>query len=409
MNARLSGQRLMVVCVCAFLFKSSIVRAEDQAKFVPPRLHDIAGSPYQSRQVIKLGPSTRMIIGKPNDLRSNEPDVGNIVLHRAGDTLYIVDSGALESYRPVILRTARELGRVKTVYLFNTHAHTDHIANNDLLWQIPADTHILLMPRLTKQFASSIAEYYARGTGRIQLFAPAVPELVQPKDSTVEYWSEALAPFTPWRPMIERAATLEQFPLQRLELGQVREFGYRITDDAYVLPSRGHSADSVVVLFPKIRLLCMGDETNRTYHIFLDGDGVNSFGLFQRVLSMLDAGVVSTVVDSHHFHVFNVEQSKQWFSDMLANDEHDQRLLLKVLRESGERGLKLNELIDQLAKDPWWANFYGRSAKSFPIAIPMVLLKRIRDMGVEEVGEPPHSRFRLRLDTASVHSEESVR
>lgn len=368
-------------------------------EYKPPRFADIEGSPYHNGQIVEIDAQTRFVIGQAGGLEPLKANSSNVLLHRSEDTLHIVDSGALLFYRKAILKAAHQLGRVKKVVLINTHSHTDHLANNDLIYDIPAQEHFLLMPRLTLEHSRDQAAYYAGGTGRIQAFSERVPHLVKSKDSTREEWVRLLEPFKPMKPMLDKAIPLEHLPLQRLELGEMLQIGWKVTPAMYAIPTRGHTDDSVIVYFPRNKLLFMGDETNRAYHIFLDGDGINAFRLFRDVLEMIDAGQVRMLLDSHHYHLFDQAEARRYMELYLTQEEYEQVLLVRTLNTAGKRGLRLDELITELSRDTWWNERYRPGHKSkFPIAIPMLLLKRMRDIGAEEVGEPPNSRFRLRHD-----------
>ena len=63
-------------------------------------------------------------------------DVAQIVLHRQGDLLTLIDSGAYAEDRSAILRAAQELGDVSRVVLLNSHGHVDHVGNNDVIYEM---------------------------------------------------------------------------------------------------------------------------------------------------------------------------------------------------------------------------------------------------------------------------------
>jgi glyoxylase-like metal-dependent hydrolase (beta-lactamase superfamily II) len=69
-------------------------------------------------------------------------DVPNALVYRAGDRLYLMDSGAGSTIRTSILQVLHEVGPVQSFTLLNSHAHADHVGNNDLIHLVEArQTH----------------------------------------------------------------------------------------------------------------------------------------------------------------------------------------------------------------------------------------------------------------------------
>ena len=383
-----------IACVCTTALASD---------YRPPRFADIENSPYENAQIVSLDKQTVMIIGRAGGLEPLRANASNVVLHRNGDTLHIVDSAALPQYREAILKAAEQLGSVEKVVMVNTHYHTDHTGNNDVIYDIPAREHYLLMSRLTLEYNHDQASRYASSTGRIQEFAALLSDRIKPNDSTREEWVRLLAPFEPMRPMMESTIPVESLPLERLQFGDEVRMGWKVTDSMYVIPTRGHTDDSIIVYFPENKLIAMGDETNGAYPMFIGGDVVNALNLFQDVIDMIDAGQLETLVDSHHYHIFSKEEAKQLMLHFIEEIEYEQRLYLSVLNTAGREGLRVDELIIELSKDERWNDRHKPDQKStFPIALPMKVLKNMRDLGMEEVGSPPYSRFRLRHDIAGL-------
>jgi hypothetical protein len=69
-------------------------------------------------------------------------DIPNALVYRAGDRLYLMDSGAGSTMRASILQVLHEVGPVQSFTLLNSHAHADHVGNNDLIHLVEArQTH----------------------------------------------------------------------------------------------------------------------------------------------------------------------------------------------------------------------------------------------------------------------------
>ncbi len=67
-----------------------------------------------------------------------EPDVASAVLHKAGGTLYLMDTGATRFFRERIKAAAERLRPFDRLVLLNSHGHPDHTPNNSVLREIPA-------------------------------------------------------------------------------------------------------------------------------------------------------------------------------------------------------------------------------------------------------------------------------
>jgi glyoxylase-like metal-dependent hydrolase (beta-lactamase superfamily II) len=59
-------------------------------------------------------------------------DVPN-VLYRKDDRLYLLDSGAGPTTRASILQMLNDLAPAQSFTLLNSHAHADHVGNNDVI------------------------------------------------------------------------------------------------------------------------------------------------------------------------------------------------------------------------------------------------------------------------------------
>ena len=67
------------------------------------------------------------------------PDYCNVVIYGSGDDLYMVDSVEDSPMRESVRRVIREACPVHSFTLINTHAHLDHICNNDVIAEVQAD------------------------------------------------------------------------------------------------------------------------------------------------------------------------------------------------------------------------------------------------------------------------------
>jgi glyoxylase-like metal-dependent hydrolase (beta-lactamase superfamily II) len=83
--------------------------------------------------IVRVAPSTLMVVGRPLAADKGEADVANAILYRSGDTLYVIDTGATPSFRSFLSEAIGRLRPFRHVVLINTHGHPDHWGNNALV------------------------------------------------------------------------------------------------------------------------------------------------------------------------------------------------------------------------------------------------------------------------------------
>src|SRR3954468_18672284 len=98
--------------------------------------------------VVRPAPNTLMVVGRELNQAKGEADIANSILYRAGDTLYVIDTGATPSFRPSLRKAVDRLRPFRHTVLINTHGHPDHIGNNELVMKTPAASHRHYMSRL---------------------------------------------------------------------------------------------------------------------------------------------------------------------------------------------------------------------------------------------------------------------
>src|SRR5438874_8119232 len=79
--------------------------------------------PLKYGTIVRLVPSTLMVVGRVLDVAHGQPDNGNTILYRHGGTLYIIDTGSTLSFRPFLRRAIDRLRPFRKVVLFNSHGH----------------------------------------------------------------------------------------------------------------------------------------------------------------------------------------------------------------------------------------------------------------------------------------------
>jgi hypothetical protein len=59
--------------------------------------------------IVRVAPRTLMIVGRALDVARGQADVGNAILYRSGETLYMIDTGSTASFRPFLRRAIQRL------------------------------------------------------------------------------------------------------------------------------------------------------------------------------------------------------------------------------------------------------------------------------------------------------------
>ncbi len=353
--------------------------------------------PPEPGDVLSVADRTLMIVGTPLNFVKGQADAGNIVLHADGEHLYIIDTGAMDHYRPVIREAAESLRPFNHVVLINTHNHIDHNGNNDVIFEIPADSHRHLMSAKAIESLRDQAKYFATTASGAARYATALGGYLDENAAAPAYWAKALQMFDPMRTSIDTAMPLEHMPLEVIQRGGHRDLGWRIDTALDVFPTRGHTAGSVVLYIPKVRLLVLGDEGNRAFHPWHDANNLNALLGFRRYVALVDAGLVDVFVDGHSPEILRGESRirahLQGYID-LELEEQARTIGLFSELTAGE-GQSIDYLIDRFLADEWFGPRYSPLIGIAPFAIPFVVLRRLDEMGFEAAGAPPGTRFRF--------------
>ncbi|GAA4805031.1 hypothetical protein GCM10023200_48020 [Actinomycetospora chlora] len=239
---------------------------------------------------------TVLVLGQELDVAHDRPDVGNALVHRAGDTLVLVDTGVTEAFRAALRAAADRVGPWSRLLLLTTHGHTDHVGNNDLVDELAAErgapAEHWIPARDVEQMAHPVPYWehaFARIAGVTAL--PAPPALSAAK---------IVSMFQPLHPFGDTTRTYEERPLERLTLGSVRMTGWSFAGGAVrVLRSQGHTAGHVVVHLAETGLLHLGDEPNGGCGAMPDADQLKLATVLGAVATAAAEGAVTTVTQAH--------------------------------------------------------------------------------------------------------------
>lgn len=247
-------------------------------------------------RVQRIDDRTVLVLGQELNVDAKQPDVANALVHRAGGTIVIVDTGVTTAFRDALKAAVNDVGDAERLLLLTTHGHTDHVGNNDLVDEIAAERGItaehFVPARDVGQMLDPV-DYWTRAFGPLVDLTP----FPAPADLSAAF---VVSLFQPLRPFWATTRTYEELPMQRLRLGAFPINGWSFADGAVsVLRSQGHCAGHVVVYLRDSRLLHLGDEDNGPCGSMPDADQVKVQATFTLAVSLIDAGAVQTITDGH--------------------------------------------------------------------------------------------------------------
>jgi glyoxylase-like metal-dependent hydrolase (beta-lactamase superfamily II) len=318
--------------------------------------------------IVAIAERTLMIEGLDPSLILIEPDVASVLLHRSGETLYILDTGATLQVRKRIVEAAEQLRPFQRLVILNSHGHTDHTANNGVLRDIAAQTkeHFISeagLPLLDyhRHFAAmfkTISALYFIEDGPdfpwSLLFRPfkllryTRPELIENR-IVPAIVDRVLSKMAPLDPSVSTATPFERQAPRPLSIPGGPSRGWNFTDDVYVIESRGHTPDSMCFYLPKVKLLFMGDETVPYFNIFPNSCAARVAASLRSARSMAAAGAVDVLIGGHQQKPFRGSQITELLDQLLSDHEVFRR---EVFASVGKHpmGATMIQIYDDLQK-----------------------------------------------------------
>lgn len=231
--------------------------------------------------VIEIDDRTVLVLGRELDLAHDQPDVGNAVVHRAGDTLVLVDTGVTTAFRAALRTAADRVGPWSRALVLTTHGHPDHVGNNDLADElgVPAEHYV---PARDLDQMRDPQSYWVRSFERIAWAAPLAPPALA---------ARVVSLFEPMRPFAATTRTYEERPLELIRIGSRRFTGWTFADGAVrVLRSQGHCAGHVIVHLRDCGVLHLSDEGNGACGAMHDADQLKIQTVLGAVAGLFEEG-----------------------------------------------------------------------------------------------------------------------
>ena len=209
--------------------------------------------------VLEIDDRTVLVLGQELDVAHDQPDVANALVHRAGEVLFLVDTGVTTAFREALRAAVDHVGPWSRLVVLTTHGHPDHVGNNDLADELGRDRNVAVqhfVPARDLPQMLDPATYWVRSFSRIAgvVPLPAPPRLAGDK---------VVSLFQPLSPFAAVTRTYEELPLERIAVGAVPMTGWSFADGAVrVLRSQGHCAGHVVVHLRDSAVVHLADEGN---------------------------------------------------------------------------------------------------------------------------------------------------
>ncbi len=357
------------------------------------------------------------IHGEMPEHAGKAPDFCNVVIYRAGHRLYLVDSSGGAAVRESIRRVLREVGPVDSFTLINTHAHLDHICNNDLIAEVQAPTkhHYLLRSGIdtaqldapgyfAAQFDRMEAVYdplsgYQAGRAKYRM-AGLLRDVLGLAFGHVRVmrWLFAfqLRKFAPVRESRETMEAIDDHPSQRIDISGVAWDGWRLgPDDVYLLDARSHSASDVLVYIPRHRLLCMGDTTFPLFPTWEDSSRDRTLDVLRKSLAMTQAGSVVLLADGHGDRCYRGHSEITRLLVTVLDDHmaYEEALAEIFATADGLTPGEVHERFRQLRDRPVVGKYLDLEFPHTPPSLQNVMVTTMRQLGYRASGPRRHQRF----------------
>ncbi|OLZ63745.1 hypothetical protein AVW11_20165 [Streptomyces amritsarensis] len=244
--------------------------------------------------LVEIDDRTLLVLGRELDLAPDQPDIGNALVHRAGDTLVLVDTGVTTPFRTALRTAADRVGPWSRALVLTTHGHLDHVGNNDLADELGVPVEHCVPARDLDQMRDP-ESYWVRSFERVAWAAPLPAS---------ELAGKVVSLFEPMRPFAAATRTYEERPLEQIRIGSQRFTGWTFADGAVrVLRSQGHCAGHVIVHLRDHGVLHLSDEGNGACGAMYDADQLKIQSVLGAVAGLFEEGEAAVLTDGHTFAV----------------------------------------------------------------------------------------------------------
>jgi len=297
--------------------------------------------------IVRVAPKTLMVVGRPLAEDKGEGDIANTILHRAGDTLYVIDTGATPSFRPFLRKAIGRLRPFRNVVLINTHGHPDHFGDNTLVTGMKGVSVRHYMSRRDYPIADHYQAALTRAFAEVSGYLPGF-------DDPAAQAKELYDLFLPLEQSVRTRRAIESLPRRSVRIGRLRTRGWVFgDDDMVVVRTAAHTPGELVVYFPKLGLLHTGDETVAYYPAFPEASAPRTRPVFSEILAAASGDDVRILTDGHTPSVLRGPSPIRAHLRALI-DAYDAFLAVmhRLLDAAGPQGATVGELVDGVLAAP---------------------------------------------------------
>jgi glyoxylase-like metal-dependent hydrolase (beta-lactamase superfamily II) len=369
---------VLVLAVCSLVVTTaspaSIAAAEPQP-----------ATTYQYGDIVQIAPSTLMVVGRALDVAKGQADVGNAILYRDGDTLYVIDTGATTSFQPPLRKAIDRLRPFKKVVLIDSHGHPDHNGNNALVTQAGGAGTRHYMSEQDFSIADDLTGWLQKAFEVIDGYAPGYSD--PPAESR-----DLIKLFDPMEQSTDTRRAIESLPSRSVKVGDLRMQGWELGGgDVVVLPTRGHTPGSLSFYFPKARVLHMADELNSFYPAFPEASADEVRKTFSSALAATKGNDVRVLTDGHTYSVVRgADQVRARLQSYIDGYDALDRVVRRILTTT-PGGATVSEIVAGIASAPDLADAPG-GADFGSFAGTMVVRKKLDQLGAIGTDDPPMDR-----------------
>lgn len=332
--------------------------------------------------IVELDDRTVLVIGQELDIANDQPDVANALLHRAGDTLFLIDTGVTERFRQALRAAVDRVGPWTRLVVLTTHGHVDHIGNNDLAVELGRERnvpveHYLPARDLSQMLdpAANWAQSFTRLVGAVPL--PAPPKLVGDKIASL---------FQPMHPFTGFTRCYEELPLEQIAIGPVRMTGWTFAAGAVrALRSQGHCAGHVIVHLRDSGIVHLADESNGPCGPMQDADQLKLQTVLGAVATIFETGLAQTLTDGHTFAVRRGAEATTFLEGLLDQAMALQQVALAAT--NGRSTVTLKEFTEDYARGVAEIGVAGANPSAFFTG--MMAANQLAEIGLRPATDHP--------------------
>ncbi len=366
-------------------------------------------------EIHAIAPGTIFIEGLDPRCILREPDIASAVLHRAGDTLYLMDTGATLFFRRRIKEAAESLRPFSRLVLLNSHGHPDHTPNNAVITEIDAARKEHLISRAGLPFLDhftriksdfrEISRYYRVEDGPgfpfslltrpLSLLRLITPSLVE-QGFVGLMARRVMKKFEPLEPSRETASCFEDSPSSPLPIKGAALRGWALGEDVLVIESRGHTPDSVCFYLPRVKVLFLSDETTDWFNCWADSRASRVTSVLEAAMGMYRAGEVDALIGGHQQEVFRGEAIPALITRLLDQHRTFVAELSSIVRAAGPQGITVRRIYARLKtrrRLPAIDRFFRLEFPRMPGMLKTAITFALLEMGFTAEGPRGKARF----------------